>query len=64
MLPRLLRIYERSRRIRSKSRSNMGWYRDLLHQHERTQQNSTLKGNLMLTTTLLICIIALLIFRK
>ena len=32
--------------------------------YARTQQNPTLKGNLMLTTTLLICIIALLIFRK
>lgn len=38
--------------------------RDILHQHDRTQQRQTLKGTLMLTTTLLICIIALLIFRK
>lgn len=36
----------------------------IIRQRKRTQQRQTLKGNLMLTTTLLICIIALLIFRK
>lgn len=46
VFPRLLRLHGSPCGIRGHSPSGPKWYRDILHQHERTQQTQTLKGNL------------------
>lgn len=58
-----LRLHGSPCGIRGHSPSGPKRYRDFLHQHERTQQRQTLKGNLMLTLIFLFLVmIGLLVF--